>query len=100
MDRNALADSAQLKREIKSHIIRILNAPVRPDMAAGSGISTPQKGSPPRGVFLFCPKGAGQTPRIRKLPHPPRPEGPPAGLLPPDTVSPPPGQPPGIWGPP
>ena len=34
MDRNALSDAAQLKREIKSHIIRILNAPVPPDVAA------------------------------------------------------------------
>src|ERR1700741_1369648 len=31
MDRNALADAAQLKGEIKSHIIRILDAPFRPD---------------------------------------------------------------------
>src|SRR5438445_8148041 len=30
MDRNALADSAQLKREIKWHISRILNAYARP----------------------------------------------------------------------
>src|SRR5246127_3874060 len=33
LDRNALSDATQLKREIKSHIIRILNAPVRPDLA-------------------------------------------------------------------
>src|SRR5437763_7375061 len=45
MDRNALADAAHLKQEIKSHIIRILNTPVRPDVATGSGISTSQNGS-------------------------------------------------------
>src|SRR6201988_563174 len=42
MDRNALSDAAQLKREIKSHIFRILDAPVRPDVAAASGIATSQ----------------------------------------------------------
>src|SRR6266849_8078947 len=51
MDRNALADAAQLKREIKSHIVRILNAPVRPDVAA-SGISTSQNGSGTRVIFI------------------------------------------------
>src|SRR5215467_16212995 len=33
MDRNALSDAAQLKREIKSHILRILNASAKPDVA-------------------------------------------------------------------
>src|SRR5260370_31844751 len=45
MDRNALADSAQLKREIKSHIIRILNAPGKPDLATTSGISASRNGT-------------------------------------------------------
>src|SRR5258708_19688251 len=45
MDRNALADAAQLKREIKSHIIRILNAPVRPDVPAGNRISPSHNGT-------------------------------------------------------
>src|SRR5256884_173109 len=31
LDRNALSDSTELKREIKSHILRILNASTRPD---------------------------------------------------------------------
>src|SRR5438552_3291850 len=39
MDRNALADAAQLKREIKSHLVRILNAPMKADVASGSGIA-------------------------------------------------------------
>ncbi len=52
MDRNALADAAQLKREIKSHIIRILNAPARPDVATASGISTSQNGGGTRVIFI------------------------------------------------
>src|SRR5258707_10058195 len=52
LDRNALADSAQLKREIKSHIIRILNAPPRPDVATASGISTSQNGASTRVIFI------------------------------------------------
>jgi len=67
MDRNALADTAQLKREIKSHIIRILNAPVRPDVSAGSGISTSQNGSGTRVIFIVGVNGAGKTTSIGKL---------------------------------
>ncbi len=52
MDRNALADAAQLKGEIKSHIIRILNAPVKPDLATASGISASQNGA---GSWKFGP---------------------------------------------
>src|ERR1700747_1278941 len=44
MDRNALADAAQLKHEIKSHLVRILKAPVQPDVATVSGISASQDG--------------------------------------------------------
>src|SRR5438046_10627620 len=40
MDRNALSDAAQLKREIKSHIVRILNASARPDVAGAGGAAT------------------------------------------------------------
>src|SRR2546430_11165579 len=63
MDRNALSDAAQLKREIKLHIIRILNAPVLPDLAAGSGISTSQNGSGTRGIFILVVNGAGKSTR-------------------------------------
>src|SRR5258707_2973476 len=66
MDRNALADAAQLKREIKSHIIRILNAPVRPDVAA-SGISTSQNGSGTRVIFIVGVNGAAKTTSIGTL---------------------------------
>src|SRR5882762_4966503 len=75
MDRNALSDAAQLKREIKSHIIRILNAPVRPDMAAGSGISTSQNGSGTRVIFIVGVNGAGKTTSIGKLANRLRQEG-------------------------
>ncbi len=74
MDRNALADVAQLKREIKSHIIRILNAPVRPDVAA-SGISTSQNGSGTRVIFIVGVNGAGKTTSIGKLANRLRQEG-------------------------
>src|SRR5438477_12857426 len=59
MDRNALADAAQLKREIKSHIIRILSTPVRPDVATGSGISTSLNGSGTRVIFIVGVNGVG-----------------------------------------
>jgi len=75
MDRNALSDAAQLKREIKSHIIRILNAPVRPDVAAGSGISTSQNGSGTRVIFIVGVNGAGKTTSIGKLANRLRQEG-------------------------
>jgi len=75
MDRNALSDAAQLKREIKSHIIRILNAPPRPDVAAGSGISTSQNGSGTRVIFIVGVNGAGKTTSIGKLANRLRQEG-------------------------
>jgi fused signal recognition particle receptor len=75
LDRNALADAAQLKREIKSHIIRILDAPTRPDVAitdagsgaAASGITTSQNGSGTRVIFIVGVNGAGKTTSIGKL---------------------------------
>ncbi len=75
MDRNALADSAQLKREIKSHIIRILNAPPRPDVATASGISTSQNGASTRVIFIVGVNGAGKTTSIGKLANRLRQEG-------------------------
>src|SRR6516225_12091284 len=51
MDRNALSDAAQLKREIKSHIIRILNVPAKPDIATASGISASSNGAGTRVIF-------------------------------------------------
>jgi fused signal recognition particle receptor len=75
MDRNALADGAQLKREIKSHIIRILNAPVRPDVSAASGIAASQNGSGTRVIFIVGVNGAGKTTSIGKLANRLRQEG-------------------------
>src|SRR5437016_2739977 len=67
MDRNALTDAEQLKREIKLHIIRILNTPALPDVAAGSGISASQNGSGTRVIFIVGVNGAGKTTSIGKL---------------------------------
>jgi fused signal recognition particle receptor len=75
MDRNALSNAAQLKGEIRSHIVRILNAPVRPDVAAGSGISTSQNGSGTRVIFIVGVNGAGKTTSIGKLANRLRQEG-------------------------
>src|SRR6266849_2507425 len=44
MDRNALSDASQLKREIKAHIVRILNVPggsVASAAAAGAVAASP-----------------------------------------------------------
>jgi fused signal recognition particle receptor len=71
IDRNALSDAAQLKREIKSHIIRILNAPARPDVAitgaSASGIAASTNGSGTRVIFIVGVNGAGKTTSIGKL---------------------------------
>src|SRR3984893_3743278 len=67
MDRNALSDATQLKGEIKSHIIRILNAPFRPDVAAASGIATSQNGGGTRVIFIVGVNGAGKTTGIGDL---------------------------------
>src|SRR6266436_6017718 len=52
LDRNALSDASQLKTEIKSHIVRILNAsagskPAQPAIVAGS-----PNGKGPRVIFI------------------------------------------------
>jgi fused signal recognition particle receptor len=75
MDRNALSDAAQLKREIKTHIVRILNAPIRSDIAAASGIATSQNGGGTRVIFIVGVNGAGKTTSIGKLANRLRQEG-------------------------
>src|SRR5207245_78918 len=75
MDRNALADAAQLKREIKSHLVRILNAPMKADVASGSGIAVSQNGSGTRVIFIVGVNGAGKTTSIGKLANRLRQEG-------------------------
>jgi fused signal recognition particle receptor len=69
MDRNALSDAAQLKREIKSHIARILSAS---DGSAASISSSPAvaaspNGKGPRVIFIVGVNGAGKTTSIGKL---------------------------------
>jgi fused signal recognition particle receptor len=76
LDRNALSDAGQLKREIKSHIIRILtmndgNAGTAPVKAAASS----PNGSGPRVIFIVGVNGAGKTTSIGKLANRLRQEG-------------------------
>ena len=69
MDRNALADGTQLKREIKSHIVRILSASggaLAPLPAAGTVAASPN-GKGPRVIFIVGVNGAGKTTSIGKL---------------------------------
>ncbi len=80
LDRNALSDASQLKREIKSHIIRILTMS---DGSAAAGASVPlaknpvisPNGSGPRVIFVVGVNGAGKTTSIGKLANRLRQEG-------------------------
>src|SRR6201997_5495636 len=65
MDRNALSDTWQLKREIKSHVTRILQSAngVQKDLGASSG----NGGKEPRVIFIVGVNGAGKTTSIGKL---------------------------------
>jgi fused signal recognition particle receptor len=76
MDRNALADSTQLKREIKSHIARILDAPGgRTTPAPAMGVASSSNGKGPRVIFIVGVNGAGKTTSIGKLANRLRKEG-------------------------
>jgi fused signal recognition particle receptor len=66
LDRNALSDASQLKREIKSHIVRILNSSVPASGASAFSPSSPN-GSGTRVVFIVGVNGAGKTTSIGKL---------------------------------
>ncbi len=63
LDRNALSDTAQLKREIKSHVTRILQSPngTQKILGASNGINEP------RVIFVVGVNGAGKTTSIGKL---------------------------------
>ena len=63
MDRQALSDTTQLKREIKSHVVRILQSPngVQNDLGAANGSNEP------RVIFIVGVNGAGKTTSIGKL---------------------------------
>jgi fused signal recognition particle receptor len=65
MDRNALSDTSQLKREIKSHVTRILQSAngVPKDLGASNG----DDGKEPRVIFIVGVNGAGKTTSIGKL---------------------------------
>ena len=73
LDRNALSDALQLKAEIKSHIVRILNGSSKPTLPAAVGGSTNGKG--PRVIFIVGVNGAGKTTSIGKLANRLRKEG-------------------------
>jgi fused signal recognition particle receptor len=75
LDRNALSDAAQLKGEIKSHIVRILNAadPSRRLQPAATAGSLNGKGT--RVIFIVGVNGAGKTTSIGKLANRLRKEG-------------------------
>jgi fused signal recognition particle receptor len=61
LDRSALSDASQLKREIKSHIVRILNIP--PPIGAAASTN----GTGTRVIFIVGVNGAGKTTSIGKL---------------------------------
>jgi len=76
MHRNALSDSSQLKREIKSHIVRILNASANSNgTAAISNLAPSSNGNGTRVVFIVGVNGAGKTTSIGKLANRLRQEG-------------------------
>ncbi|HLZ11739.1 MAG TPA: signal recognition particle-docking protein FtsY [Candidatus Acidoferrum sp.] len=62
MDRNALANAAQLKQEIKSHIARIVQPATELQLGAASA-----NGEGPRVVFVVGVNGVGKTTSIGKL---------------------------------
>lgn len=85
LDRHALSDASQLKREIKAHIIRILNSSENrigkgaPSNTAGSQPAqmqvAPANGTGPRVIFIVGVNGAGKTTSIGKLANRLRQEG-------------------------
>jgi fused signal recognition particle receptor len=65
LDRNALADGAAVKQEIKSQIVKILRASALSDSALRIGVSL--NGNGPRVIFVVGVNGAGKTTSIGKL---------------------------------
>src|SRR5713101_299077 len=74
LDRNALSDASQLKTEIKSHIVRILNASAGSKPAQPAVAGSPN-GKGPRVIFIVGVNGAGKTTSIGKLANRLRKEG-------------------------
>jgi fused signal recognition particle receptor len=84
LDRNALYDASQLKREIKSQIVRILtmddsNGGTSATASAAAtpinGQANPPRSSSPRVIFVVGVNGAGKTTSIGKLANRLRQEG-------------------------
>ncbi|MGC2230362.1 MAG: signal recognition particle receptor subunit alpha, partial [Candidatus Acidiferrum sp.] len=84
LDRHALSDAAQLKNEIKSHIVRILTlngAGAGDTSVGGMGAASAKNpagspnGSGPRVIFIVGVNGAGKTTSIGKLANRLRQEG-------------------------
>jgi fused signal recognition particle receptor len=73
MERNALDDANQLKREIKAQIVRILETPASANGAASKSAS--QNGNNTRVIFVVGVNGAGKTTSIGKLANRFRQEG-------------------------
>jgi fused signal recognition particle receptor len=63
LERNALSDTNQLKREIKAHITRILQSSGIPE----AGLSSANGKPGPRVIFIVGVNGAGKTTSIGKL---------------------------------
>jgi len=63
LERNALSDTAQLKREIKSHVTRILRSPNGTERILGEADGSDE----PRVIFIVGVNGAGKTTSIGKL---------------------------------
>ena len=75
LDRNALSDASQLKTEIKSQIVRILNAPGGSKTLQPGATATSPNGKGPRVIFIVGVNGAGKTTSIGKLANRLRKEG-------------------------
>jgi fused signal recognition particle receptor len=67
LDRQALGDAAQLKREIESHIVRILSASGNGASPGASAPAASSNGKVPRVIFVVGVNGAGKTTSIGKL---------------------------------
>jgi fused signal recognition particle receptor len=74
LERNALSDGSQVKREIKSHIAKILNASTANVPSAAGPLGGPASaatvsanGQGPRVIFVVGVNGAGKTTSIGKL---------------------------------
>jgi fused signal recognition particle receptor len=75
LDRDALSDASQLKSEIKSHIVRILNTPAASKALQSGVVAGSANGKGPRVIFIVGVNGAGKTTSIGKLANRLRKEG-------------------------